>query len=68
MTTNISRTGLCRVETRDGATVMSVSFGHPLSVCTNIEIAEASSVRIEKNGKGEIIRIFISGITPKEEQ
>ena len=71
MTTNISRTGLCHVETKsgkNGAIVLSASIGHPLSVCAEVEILEANSVRVERNGKGEIIRIFISGIIPKEGQ
>lgn len=68
MTTHTFRTGVCKVETKDDVTVLSASFGHPMSMCAKVEILEANSVRIEKNGNGDIIRIFISGITPKEEQ
>lgn len=68
MTAHILRTGICQIETKDNVTVLSASFKYPFSICVGVEIAEASSIRIEKNVMGEIIRIFISDITPKEEQ
>ena len=63
------RTGITQLSVSDNGEVkLSGNFGHPMALCEKVEIFEASSVKLELNCKGEVIRIFISGIIPKEAQ
>jgi hypothetical protein len=62
------RSGLCQLHTKDNDTTISASFGHPMSMCFKVEIFEASSVRVEFDGAGNVINFFITGLIRKEGQ
>jgi hypothetical protein len=63
---NQFRAGLCQLETKNNKTKIYANFGNPLSSCFKVEIFEASSVRVEFDGAGNVINFTVSGLIPKE--